>query len=758
MLNETENEFPLPVKLPKSNFEHILEKHSLSGEETPRSKEIWSLFPVQLSREEIRGLIDVALSSVCSVRELPEGKKIEWWPKNIFVAYLIEGDIKQYMRLVIMGNIRGEVFTLYPSFGFGVTVWKRGRRVPIESQSLLPVAPVFWNKNTKEPINLLVGNTQSGFIAMFNHSSLADLKPIEREQLIWLALTEGKLHKEDNDFIMYYRYEIPFAVWRERMPASEIIIKVNRKNFNALEITEVAPLPREILKNGGNLGKNHDGGVYGLVSGTASLFNPSHVGEGRELCLIALDGGWLGIARELIFDRANLAWVVYLFAGPAVFVLAGLRIAATGGQFNPAWFYGIATTMFVTGCLWTYCFWRWCVLNNYESVYNLCPLKGFRLFWVISFMLCNYILGVGPQGSLIGVVLTYLETRIFYLYLRKRDKDSRRMDVSAGGDGGKARGSVLRFMLENRCFKDRPITIKDVKIEYCEGTIRAEMSNLVRLGIVKVNDTERPYLYHLILSSGVITTIITELSAEEIKSLHLNPMWEADFSAIDEKIKDIRKQYSQDGGGDSEKDSEKGGQNIVRQIQDFMSRVLKKYLPRRVVLAYEFANKITGESFIQLWKIHKRELGWLIQKFPLLYMAVNVWDALFCENEGYIPAAIIWSEDYGTAHRTLAKLANNFGIPYFGEGVEEQRKRFHQEVKEFLMNARKGLLQVYWQADSEPFVYIIYDPKHMPRPDSFLPFFRFTLFLCFSASPGFNLNIAYFVLYVPGFLRNLFVF
>jgi len=135
----------------------------------------------------------------------------------------------------VLGDKEGCVNTAYPTFGPGVTFRKGLSISRIDLLSLVPLSPVIWNRKSANPIRVRVGNSQSGFISILKNPLLSELSLIEKEQLIWLAVVEGEIYSEDENY-WYYKYEIPFSNWKEKLPVSEIFFKVDKKSLNLIKI------------------------------------------------------------------------------------------------------------------------------------------------------------------------------------------------------------------------------------------------------------------------------------------------------------------------------------------------------------------------------------------------------------------------------------------------------------------------------------------------------------------------------------------
>jgi len=232
----TSQKVPRPHLFSDKRKEHILERHTLiSGRFSGRGDA--GLFPPNLNKEQITKLLSLTLEYAASMRELPEGKELEWWPEEVFIAYLHNTVSKELMRIEIIGDERGEVITAYPVLGPGVSYHNGLMPLPIDRQLLSTHIPLIWNKNSRQPINMRIGDSHYGFISMLNNPLLSGLHPIEREQLVWLITTEGEPCFESKEYF-YYKYTVPFSAYRERLPVSTIFLKVGKESFDALDISD----------------------------------------------------------------------------------------------------------------------------------------------------------------------------------------------------------------------------------------------------------------------------------------------------------------------------------------------------------------------------------------------------------------------------------------------------------------------------------------------------------------------------------------
>ncbi|MDD4980955.1 MAG: ATP-binding protein, partial [Candidatus Omnitrophica bacterium] len=234
--NARGNIYSKPAKIMNHSIEHILNEHMFLAQREFAGKGLTSFFPAQFRASEITRQLFAALKSAVSVRELPDGSTIGWWPEQCFVSYLQTDRSEELMRLLIVGDEQGNVVTAFPTFGPGVSYWQGQVLLPADMISLVPESPVIWNRKSRQPIRVL----SKWFKEMFNAPELSGLEYIEREQLIWLAVVEGEPVYEDEHY-QYYRYKVSFSSWQERLPNTAILIKVSKESFTAVGILGSVP-------------------------------------------------------------------------------------------------------------------------------------------------------------------------------------------------------------------------------------------------------------------------------------------------------------------------------------------------------------------------------------------------------------------------------------------------------------------------------------------------------------------------------------
>lgn len=215
---------------------HIVAEHRFVERVVSEAEGIKTCFPPAADADGILRLVDAAMPTAVSLRYTPDGAEQEWWPEECFVSYAEDRDGALPLRLNIIARPSGEVLTAHPVFGPDVTSWMNGTAVPIGNLFLVPELHLAWNRATRLPIAMRVGDGSHGFIAMLNSPALKGLRPAEREQLIWLAAIEGRPDREDTAS-RYFRYDIPFEVWSGRIGVSAVILRVDKKTLAAEAIT-----------------------------------------------------------------------------------------------------------------------------------------------------------------------------------------------------------------------------------------------------------------------------------------------------------------------------------------------------------------------------------------------------------------------------------------------------------------------------------------------------------------------------------------
>jgi len=169
-----------------------------------------------------------------------------------------------------------------------------------------------------------------------------------------------------------------------------------------------------------------------------------------------------------------------------------------------------------------------------------------------------------------------------------------------------------------------------------------------------------------------------------------------------------RKRTGKDGGDDDK--------NILSRLRQISSRArnrtVKEFILRASPEVLILSGKVSEQALNVLVDLYGADLARFVKqdRYSNLYMAVNMWDAVFCENPGRRTAPLRWSSEYGKPLRSLARQAFDNGIPYFGENTASQRANFNARARAFLEQARKGGVIVYWHSDRKDFVYTVYDP------------------------------------------------
>ncbi|NQT07285.1 MAG: UPF0489 family protein, partial [Candidatus Omnitrophica bacterium] len=244
-------EIPYPRGIPDGSKRHIIAEHLLTPESLPKRGTYTTFFPPGFTESNADRWLEAGLKNLSSIRDLPDGTKLDWWPKHILAAYFKSAEPEGLVRMTFLLDRRGNIVTAYPDFGPGVTHYKGMIPMSTESHRLVPHNLPIWNKDSRQPINVLVGNSERGFKAIFNSPLLSELEFIEREQLIWLAATEGEPYQDDHYF--YYKYTPDSATWRD---APTVFLKVSKESFRTLDILESIPdrarpyRPQEHLKGG----------------------------------------------------------------------------------------------------------------------------------------------------------------------------------------------------------------------------------------------------------------------------------------------------------------------------------------------------------------------------------------------------------------------------------------------------------------------------------------------------------------------------
>jgi len=228
---------------------HIARVHVLKEGKLPTGENHKIFFPRGFTGDDVNSLIEKAIADSLSpednpsLRDLPGGDGLEWWPRDRFVKYVHGKKSEHLIRVEFIINERGYIITAMPTVGKGITAFTGKCPVSIETKSLAPYGTMIWNRESEMPVKLSVGNSKFGFRAIFNNPLLGaeGLTPIAKEQLIWLILTEGAPYEDDKYF--YYRYDDyrhRFPEWREKLPPA-LYIKVSKKTFNAIGISDSMP-------------------------------------------------------------------------------------------------------------------------------------------------------------------------------------------------------------------------------------------------------------------------------------------------------------------------------------------------------------------------------------------------------------------------------------------------------------------------------------------------------------------------------------
>lgn len=247
LIRENYKRKPYPTIIPHAKKRMIVQRHMKEFHDpTSKDNSIRTFYPEHFDENMALEMLKKAqdnLVSSHSVQDLPDGSFLELWPEYMFVAYTDEYDADKAVRMVLIGNARGECIDGYPLFGQGVFAMVNGKRIPIESLSINLYNSDAWNRDTEKNIKLTGGNLRK----MIGRHFLRKLKLIEREQLIRLASIDGQYICEDNEH-EYYMYQIPlsFSRWKEaiagdRSPIAFVYLKVHKRSREAIDIRSSYP-------------------------------------------------------------------------------------------------------------------------------------------------------------------------------------------------------------------------------------------------------------------------------------------------------------------------------------------------------------------------------------------------------------------------------------------------------------------------------------------------------------------------------------
>lgn len=243
---------PLYVADWEELLDHVIGKHEFLGSKKPRysvdeydeldpEKGVYSsYFPMSLTREQIAAWVREGFRSAVSLRDLPEGATLDWWLGDYYVSYFHppEDPGGEVVRMVYVVQRNGRIATVFPTFGPGVFYAFERELQPDGANSLNPYQGMVWNKRSGLPVYVLA----SGMRAVMRDERLRALSYVEREQLVWLSAVEGELAGEDTGFL-YFRYEIPFEEWRERIPGGFVVAKVDKTSRSFTGMADYLPGP-----------------------------------------------------------------------------------------------------------------------------------------------------------------------------------------------------------------------------------------------------------------------------------------------------------------------------------------------------------------------------------------------------------------------------------------------------------------------------------------------------------------------------------
>lgn len=239
----------------RRSLRHILESHSFLKTDPKDTFGDKTFFPKSFNDNKILSWIQNASENAYPLRELPDGSQLTIWPSDTRVAYFRFRNQSPIVRMVIAVNLfNGEqdvINTMYPTIGPGVTYWKDGKQMPIESLELEPQGHQIFNNKSHRLISVKTGNANQGFLAMLESDLWRELPYPEREQLIWLAIINGERMVSVNDQNFdYYKYQIPqnFDRWRRELKDSllsyTLYLKVNKNSFEAVGLYSSFELAR----------------------------------------------------------------------------------------------------------------------------------------------------------------------------------------------------------------------------------------------------------------------------------------------------------------------------------------------------------------------------------------------------------------------------------------------------------------------------------------------------------------------------------
>jgi len=238
MVNNGGKTFNSPKVITLGTLNHILERHTDLLKSDAPNNDYHSYFPKEFNREEIIELLNASLQSCRPMTDFPLGEKLNWWDRNRFASYVeYKGSI---YRLEIISDEKGNVTTIYPTFGKGV-FFRKGMAAPVvKTGFLFSRPPMLWNRSDERPIEILRGSNKWGFELIFNSDLMAPLEPIDRERLMLLAAVEGTLCAEDKKN-HYYAYDIPLDEWSGELKVQTIYLQVSKKTYMLGNILELIP-------------------------------------------------------------------------------------------------------------------------------------------------------------------------------------------------------------------------------------------------------------------------------------------------------------------------------------------------------------------------------------------------------------------------------------------------------------------------------------------------------------------------------------
>ncbi|HQJ15348.1 MAG TPA: hypothetical protein PLJ26_02540 [Candidatus Omnitrophota bacterium] len=285
---------PGESRLPLVRMEHIIKRHRYD----PNSANIsfTGYFPAHMDEDAIISWIEAGQSNLFAMRNLPEDGHLDWWPRDVYVSYFTTDGSSELVRMVFVVSADGRVITCYPTSGPGVFYAIGNEPISSRIASLNPHRLMVWNKQSEKQVYVL----SEGMLALVNDSRLSKLDPPEREQLAWLAVTQGTVVASDSPEFEYYSYKIPYAGWQQKLGSDTVVVKIDKKN------QALAGL--ESLKDGGlggiDLRRLSAGQVRSHSSNDAPAYTPQELVGVWGAMQNAMSNGTVVFADMGVFARA----------------------------------------------------------------------------------------------------------------------------------------------------------------------------------------------------------------------------------------------------------------------------------------------------------------------------------------------------------------------------------------------------------------------------------------------------------------------